>query len=1034
MGANLAALRVLEVLESERRAASGSEQRVLARWSSWGAVPEIFDDTRPEWAEERERLRALLDQGAYAAARRTTINAHYTDPAYVRAIWTALGDLGFDGGEVLEPGAGAGTFIGLAPAGARMTGVELDPSTAAIARALYPDATIRTESFANTPYRDGHFDAAIGNVPFADVRLHDPRHNPGGHSLHNHFILKALALTRPGGVVAVLTSRYTLDAQNPAARREMNALGDLLGAVRLPGGAHQRAAGTQAITDLLILRRREPASTPASEAWEQARPIELDGSQARLNLYFQEHPEHVLGRLRIVSGQYATPALDVHADARNLPAALGAAVGEITARARREGQTITPRGPEPAAARVAWEPATGLWNGHLTAHPDGRFTRVVDGQHTPLEVPASQRSELRALLGLRDGARELLSAEAATLEDTNAIDQLRAGLRGRYEAYTARYGPINRFTVRATGHRDRVSGEPRMARVRPRVMSTLREDPFAALITALESFDESTQTAVGATILSQRTLLARAPVLGVDSADDALAVSLETDGRVDLEHIARLLGTDPEEARHALGELVYEDPASSQLLPAAEYLSGNVREKLDVATAAAESQPKLAVNVAALEAAVPEDLGIEDVQARLGAAWIDADTHQQFLREILKDANAAVEHPGGGMWGVRANNRTLQATSEWGTQRMPAPAILRATLEQRPIQVTDDTYDGKRVVNPVETAAAVEKAQALQERFADWVWEEPDRASRLLAEYNRRFNSLVLRDYTAEGERLTLPGLARTFAPHPHQRAAVARILNEPAVGLFHQVGAGKTAEMVIGCMELRRLGMVRKPAVVVPNHMLEQFSREWLGLYPQTRLLAAGSEDLAGERRRAFVARVATNDWDAVLLTRSAFERLPMSPQAEAAYIERESEQLRAMLANAKSGQGLTVKRVEKALLRQQAALQSRLDGKVDPGITFEQTAIDYLMIDELHDYKNLRTQSNIRDAAIDGALRQTRVLEGLLEVPEGSRFSDLERWRRGPTIRQARACDSRYDAWLRSTGWVSTGPLRERWCPPAD
>ena len=291
----------------------------------------------PEWAEERERLRALLDQGAYAAARRTTINAHYTDPAYVRAIWTALQDLGFDAGEVLEPGAGAGTFIGLAPAGARMTGVELDPSTAAIARALYPDATIRTESFAHTRYRDGHFDAAIGNVPFADVRLHDPRHNPGGHSLHNHFILKALALTRPGGVVAVLTSRYTLDAQNPAARREMNALGDLLGAVRLPGGAHQRAAGTQAISDLLILRRREAGSASASERWEQSRLIELDGGQARLNAYFHEHPEHVLGRLRIATGQYATPALDVHADARNLPAALGAAVGEITARARREG-------------------------------------------------------------------------------------------------------------------------------------------------------------------------------------------------------------------------------------------------------------------------------------------------------------------------------------------------------------------------------------------------------------------------------------------------------------------------------------------------------------------------------------------------------------------------------------------------------------------------------------------------------------------------------------------------------------------------
>lgn len=963
-------MRVLATLSDQERDATAPEQQVLARWSSWGAVPEIFDDARGEWAAEREQLRVLLDDSAYAAARRTTINAHYTDPAYVREMWSALEDLGFSGGLVLEPGAGAGTFIGLAPRGAEMTGVELDPTSAAIAQALYPDATIRAESFAQTPYRAGHFDGVIGNVPFADIRLHDPRHNRAGHSLHNHFIVKSLALTRPGGIVAVLSSRYTLDAQNPAARREINAMGDLLGAVRLPSGAHQRAAATRVVSDVLLFRRRAPGLPPASDAWEQSRAMTLDGSEVRVNAYFHEHPQHVLGRLGAASGQYATVALVVDLDGRDVADSLHGALSDITAAARRDGQTMTARR-EPRPQRAALQPASGLWDGHLSAHPDGHFTRVLDGQHTPVQVPGGQQTELRALLDLRDSAKSLLSVEAASVEDTEQITALRSDLRGRYGAYTARYGPINRFTLRPTGHRDSHTDEPRMARLTPRVMRTLRSDPFAPLVAALESFDDANQTAVPATMLSQRTLMARSAILGVDSADEALAVSLESDGSVDLDHIANLLGSEPAEAREALGELVYEEPGTARLTPAAEYLSGNVREKLAVARAAVGERPDLQVNVSALTAALPPDLGMDDIQARIGAAWIDAGTHQEFLRDILNDASLHVEHPGGAVWGVRGNNRTLEATTEWGTQRMPAPAIAKATLEQRPVQVSDETAEGKRIVNPVETAAAVEKAEAVQERFADWVWEQPDRARRLLGEYNRRFNSLVLRDYTLEGERLTLPGLAQTFKPHPHQRAAVARILNEPAAGLFHQVGAGKTAEMVISCMELRRLGMVSKPAVVVPNHMLEQFSREWLQLYPQTRLLAAGSEDLAGPRRRTFVAKVATNDWDAVLLTRSAFERLPVSPQVEAAYIRRESEQLRAMLLSAKGGEGLTVKRLEKQLLRRQEALQKRLDGKVDPGITFEQTGIDYLVIDEAHDYKNLATQSNIRDAAIDGSNR---------------------------------------------------------------
>jgi hypothetical protein len=613
----LTAIEILRQLQARERPATADEQQALARWSSWGAVPEVFDEDRDDWAAARAQLHELLDDGAYAAARRTTINAHFTDPAYVSEMWAALERLGFDGGRVLEPGAGAGTFIGMAPLEAEMIGVELDPTSAAIAQALYPDASVRAESFADTRLPGGHVDAVIGNVPFADVRLYDPRHNAGAHSMHNHFIIKSLALTRPGGVAAVLTSRYTLDAQNPAARREMNDLADLIGAVRLPSGAHGRAAGTEVVTDLLLFRRREPDAAPASTVWELTRSLDLEEDVAlRVNAYFDEHPEHVLGTYAVGQGLHGAPALRVVAPSgESTVDRLAAALREITATAIGDGQTFAPRPltlGEPE--RVALEPATGLWDGHLAVHPDGRFTRVLDGAHTPLDVPASQRVELRALLALRDSAKALLTAEAASIEDSPELDALRRAARGDYDRYVARYGPINRFALRRTGREDATTGQPRMARVAPPVMRTLRSDPFAPLVMALESFDDTTQTAVPATLLTQRTLVARAPVLGVERPEEALAVCLEIEGHADLQRIAELLGNAPEEARDALGELVFDDPASGRLIPAPEYLSGNVRDKLEEAIAGAAERPELAVNVAALQAVIPPDLGMDDVQ------------------------------------------------------------------------------------------------------------------------------------------------------------------------------------------------------------------------------------------------------------------------------------------------------------------------------------------------------------------------------------------------------------------------------------
>ncbi len=1040
MRANFDAIALLNTLQREGRAATVDEQAKLASWSGWGAVPQLFDEQNTDWRTEREHLQAVLGESAYAAARRTTINAHYTDPAYATAMWQALTALGFDSGRVLEPGCGAGTFLGLAPDAAQLTGVELDPTSAQVAAALYPAAAVRTESFADTRLPDGHFDAVIGNVPFANVRLHDPRHNAGGHSLHNHAIIKSLGLTRPGGLVAVLTSHFTMDAQNPAARREMNELADLVGAVRLPSGAHRRAAGTEVVTDLLVFRRRDDDTPPASTLWETVTARKVDDQAVRVNSYFDHYPQRVLGELGVGHGMYGEQTLHVRGDLDDVPGRLTGALDEVVQAARRDGLVMAPREEEPEQdSRAVALALDGLLDGHLVAEDDGTFSVVTDGVLADQPVPATQRDELRALLVLRDTARALLTAEAAERDDTPQIAELRADLADGYRAYVDRFGPINRFMTRGVGRIDPETGEPRMSRVAPPVMRIFRTDPFAALVKGLEVFDEATQTATPATIMAYRVVAPRSPALGADTPDEALSVVLDSHGRVELAQVARLLGVDETEARTQLGDLVYDDPHTKDLVTAAEYLSGNVRHKLAAAQEAAEADPdRYGVNVAALKKVLPADLGPGDIEARLGAAWIDAATHEQFLTELLNDPTVQVEHPGSSIWEVRGYKFSVAATSDWGTERMSAPAIVKAALEQRPIQITDENEDGNRLINPVETAAAQEKAGLIQERFAEWVWEHPDRAARLQREYNDRFNSIVLRDYSQTGAHLTLPGLAGTFAPREHQRTAVARMLAEPAVGLFHEVGAGKTAEMVIGAMELRRLGTVTKPCVVVPNHMLEQFTREWLQLYPTARVLAASSDDLRGEKRRLFVARCATNDWDAVVMTRTAFERIPVSPDVEAAYQDREMAALRAMLDNSRNRHGLSVKRLEKSILAAEERLKERLAGPRDAGISFEQTGIDYLIVDELHDYKNLRTVSNIRDAAIDGSRRASdlhmkteylrerhgeRVITGATATPIANSVTEahvMQRYLRPDLLNDAGVAE--FDSWAATFGQTVT------------
>lgn len=954
---------------------------MIAHYGSWGAVPEVFDERRADWHERRIDLLDLLGKDAYNAARLTTLNAHFTDPALAQPMWDAMAALGFTDGNVLEPGSGMGNFIGLAPTGARMTGVELDPTSAELSGHLYPDATIRNEGFETSRFRDGSFDAAIGNVPFGKIALHDKTHNAAGHSIHNHFILKSLDLVRPGGIAAFVTSAYTMDAQNPAARREMHAKADLIGAVRLPNGAHQRAAGTEVLTDILLFRRRGPEETPQPDTWTSTTDAAV-GHDLRINRYFVDNPQHVLGDLEATQGVRGSTQLGVRGAAGDLPGQVREALTAITDRAHTIGLTMTPRTAAAEAQSVLKAPEVDeqmlRWDGYIAAAGDD-FVAYHDGQPEPLTVPKapSTRRELRALLELRDLGTALLQMEATTRGNDPDVAAQRDRLRGAWESYRDTYGPINRFRA---SWRTSATGKDFMVPIYPAAAKVFKSDPFAAFVTALERFDPETQTARPADILTERALAQRHVVQGADSPADALAITLDTVGYVDLDHIARLRDLTPEQARAELGTLVYDDPSTGRLEPAPAYLSGNVRAKLAQAQEAAATDPeRYSVNVTALEAVIPEDLTPADIEPQIGAVWIPASDHQQFLTELLgaREGQLELATTGDGRWQSRQRgiSAMTSATVTWGTERRNALDLFVAMAEQRPILVHDENEDGSKVLNPTETAAANAKADALRERFQQWVWEDPERADRLARVYNERFNSLVLRDYHDAGQRLTFPGMTEVWRGRikDHQRAAIARMISEPAVGLFHQVGAGKTAEMVIGSMELKRLGMASKPAIVVPNHMLEQFSREFMEIYPGARLLAAGGDDLRADRRRQFVARIANNDWDCVIMTRGAFQKLDLTSEHKGDFIRAEIEDVRRALSEAQ-GDGeysISVKQLETKLKSAEERLKKTLDQDYDPGLSFEDTGIDYLSIDEAHDYKNLETPSNIRGATVQGSDR---------------------------------------------------------------
>ncbi|MFF0170232.1 SNF2-related protein [Streptomyces prasinus] len=961
----------------------------------------------------REQIRELLSEDEWAAARRNTINAHYTDADLVRSIWGAVRGLGFTGGRVLEPGSGSGNFIGFAPiltlTPVQMTGVEVEPTTAAIARHLYPDAEIITSGLEEVPLADSGFDAVVGNVPYGRYKRYDKVHNADLElPIHTHFVLKSLYATRPGGIVALITSRYTLDAERPDARERMYQIGDLVGAVRLPARAHATAAGTDVVTDVLFLRRRMPGEEPGDKTWLTSRKRVLPGHDDELavNAYFDAHPEYVLGELRAGSREWG-PEVTVVGRTDQAPAeALAAAAAAIAVEARAAGLT--------AAADQRTEPVqtivTGGTEGALGLDAEGNPTIINGGRPVPLEVHPDQREQLVQLIRLKGLTLALYEAEADTPEpgETPQLAVLRAELRVAWRDYRKNHPPLTKprqhyiFTpseVRAQATVQGLKDVPAAWKQRT-AFAWIDDDPDASLLFGLEEWDERTGKGTEQKVLLTRVLEPRTLPARANSHEDAIALAMEYDGgRLDMSRVASLLGLDEESAAAQCADagLAYRDPEQNNAWePRHRYLSGNVRTKLAAAQRQAVADPTFQANVFALERVQPADLAPSEIKAKIGAPWIPVETYNDFLAH-LGFTDASVLHAGGTVWEVRGAKNGDLARTEWGTGPRPTQDLFTALLRQADstIQVTYRDNEGRTYVDKVATDEAQEKARLIAEAFDDWVWADEARAARLAGIYNEQFNNLVLPEYA--GSALTLPGLISDWTMKEHQNAAIRRIVNEPTALLAHVVGAGKTATMAAGAMELRRTGLATKPCLIVPNHMLKQWSREFRHLYPNAKILAITASDLNKKRRAKFMGRIAGGDWDAVILTHEAFNRVPLRPDTQRNYLDHEMKSLREQLdVAAQAGMGRqTVKQIEESLANAEAKLQQQIDSMDDEvGVFLEDTGVDYVFLDEAHEYKNLRTVSAIPGAAIQGSAKATKlhmVLDYLRTTNESERVATL-------------------------------------------
>ena len=959
---NIEAIRTLFKLEQEHRGATAEEQQVLSQYVGWGGLADAFDPNKDGWAKEYTELKGLLSEDEYAAARSSTLNAHYTSPTVIRGIYDAVERMGFRSGNILEPSMGVGNFFGLLPdsmADSRLYGVELDSITGRIAKKLYPQADITVAGFETTDRRD-FYDLAVGNVPFGQYKVNDKAYNKLGFSIHNYFFAKAIDQIRSGGVIAFVTSRYTMDSKDSTARKHIAERADLLGAIRLPNNAFRANAGTDVVSDIIFLQKRDrPADI--EPAWVQLGKTE-DGFA--INQYFVDHPEMVLGQLTTESTQYGREELTVAPiEGANLADQLAEAVQHI------EGQYTAA---EVDAPDIAEEEATRRT---LPADPEVKnfsYT-VVDGEvfyrensvMTQVELSDTAKGRVTGMVELRQIVNELIQQQLEDYPDAD-IKATQERLNIAYDAFTAKYGLLN----------DRKNGR------------LFEQDSSYYLLCSLENLDEQGQLKSKAAMFTKRTIRPERTVTSVDTPSEALAVSIGEHGKVDLPYMAELLGTPGEYGRITteLSGVIFKDPAADPTDPEAgwqmadEYLSGDVRAKLRMAQFAAETNPEFAVNVEALTKAQPRELEASEIDVRLGATWLDPSIIQKFMTETfqipyyLRHAVKVRYSPYTAEWRVEGKTATgrsdIISSETYGTSRANAYKILEETLNLKDVRIYDTIEDAegkpKRVLNKRETMLAQQKQQVIKDAFANWVWQDPQRRIALVKQYNELFNSTRPREY--DGSHIHFVGMNPEITLREHQRNAIAHVLYGGNTLLAHEVGAGKTYEMAASAMEAKRLGLCQKSLFVVPNHLTEQWASEFLNLYPNAKLLVARRKDFETANRKKFCARIATGDYDAVIIGHSQFERIPLSFERQERIIQEQIYETLAAINELKvhAGENFSIKQMEKTRKTLETKLEKlRSDERKDDVITFEQLGVDRLFVDESHFYKNLFLTTKMRNVA---------------------------------------------------------------------
>ena len=959
---NIEAIRTLFKLEQEHRGATPEEQQVLSQYVSWGGLADAFDPGKDSWAKEYAELKGLLSEDEYAAARSSTLNAHYTSPTVIRGIYDAVERMGFRSGNILEPSMGVGNFFGMLPdsmADSRLYGVELDSITGRIAKKLYPQADITVAGFENTDRRD-FYDLAVGNVPFGQYKVNDKAYNKLGFSIHNYFFAKAIDQVRPGGVVAFVTSRYTMDSKDSTARKHMAERADLLGAIRLPNNAFRANAGTDVVSDIIFLQKRNRPIDHEPD-WVQLGKTE-DGFA--INQYFVDHPEMVLGQLTTESTQYGREELTVvPIEGANLGDQLAEAVQHI------EGQYTAA---EVDAPDIAEEEATRRT---LPADPEVKnfsYT-VVDGEvfyrensvMTQVELSDTAKGRVTGMVELRQIVNELIQQQLEDYPDAD-IKAVQERLNAAYDAFTAKYGLLN----------DRKNGR------------LFEQDSSYYLLCSLENLDEQGQLKSKAAMFTKRTIRPERTVTSVDTPSEALAVSIGEHGKVDLPYMAELLGTPGDYGRITteLSGVIFKDPAADPTDPEAgwqmadEYLSGNVRAKLRMAQFAAETNPEFAVNVEALTKAQPRELEASEIDVRLGATWLDPDIIQKFMTETfqipyyLRHAVKVRYSPYTAEWRVEGKTATgrsdIISSETYGTSRANAYKILEETLNLKDVRIYDTIEDAegkpKRVLNKRETMLAQQKQQVIKDAFANWVWQDPQRRIALVKQYNELFNSTRPREY--DGSHIKFVGMNPEITLREHQRNAIAHVLYGGNTLLAHEVGAGKTYEMAASAMEAKRLGLCQKSLFVVPNHLTEQWASEFLNLYPNAKLLVARRKDFETANRKKFCARIATGDYDAVIIGHSQFERIPLSFERQERIIQEQIYETLAAINELKvhAGENFSIKQMEKTRKTLETKLEKlRSDERKDDVVTFEQLGVDRLFVDESHAFKNLFVTTKMRNVA---------------------------------------------------------------------